>query len=138
MARRKQEDAALDMTPMIDIVFQLIIFFILTMTLEEDIIDPTMQLGEAPKGPEIKEKVPGTVTIEVDAGGNLKINQAVFSFSQLTSIMRNIANQRGTETEVMIRGDRRANHEAIRQAMDACAGAGMWKIKFVALKEKNT
>ena len=138
MAKRKQEEANLDMTPMIDIVFQLIIFFILTINLNEDIIDPTLQLGDSPEGPEIKEVPPGTVTIEVDYGGNLKINQAVYSFSQLSSVMRNVANNRGDQTEVMIRGDRRASHEAVRQAMDACAAAGLWKIKFVAMKEKNT
>jgi len=31
----------------------------------------------------------------------------------------------------------KTKHEAIRVAMDACAKAGIWKIKLAALKERG-
>ncbi len=36
----------------------------------------------------------------------------------------------------MIRGDAATRHEDVRKVMDACSAAGLWKIKFAAIKEK--
>ncbi len=36
----------------------------------------------------------------------------------------------------MIRGDLQAKHEAVKKVMDVCGQAGLWKIRFAALKEK--
>jgi biopolymer transport protein ExbD len=138
MGKRPQEDAAIDMTPMIDIVFQLIIFFILTISLEEQAMDPDIILGDSPQGPLIEETLPTEVLIEVTMAGKIKVNGASMSMGMLTSVLATRAQTYGSNNvEVMIRGDKRARHEAIRQAMDAAANAGLWRIKFQAMKEKN-
>jgi hypothetical protein len=31
-----------------------------------------------------------------------------------------------------------ARHDAVQKVMDACAAAGIWKIKFAALKERGS
>jgi len=36
----------------------------------------------------------------------------------------------------VIRGDLTTKHEAIKRVMDLCGKAGLWKIRFAALKEK--
>ena len=43
MGRKAQENPALDMTPMIDVVFELIIFFVVTLT-EAQRKDDTIEL----------------------------------------------------------------------------------------------
>ena len=45
MARKAQENPALDMTPMIDVVFELIIFFVVTLT-EAQKKDETIELED--------------------------------------------------------------------------------------------
>ena len=45
MARKSQENPALDMTPMIDVVFELIIFFVVTLT-EAQKKDETIELED--------------------------------------------------------------------------------------------
>ena len=138
MPKKQQEDAEIDMTPMIDIVFQLIIFFILTISLEESAMDPDIILGDSPNGPEIEETLPTEVLVEVTMGGKIKVNGASMSPSMLTSVLASRAQTYGSNNvEVMIRGDKRARHKNIRQAMDAAANAGLWRIKFQAMKEKN-
>ena len=139
MAKRQMEDAEIDMTPMIDIVFQLIIFFILTISLEESAMDPNILLADSPQGPLIEETLPTEVLVEVTQAGVIKVNGAAMSPATLTSVLAARAQRYGSnQVEVMIRGDKRARHRSIRMAMDAAANAGLWRIKFQAMKEKNT
>ena len=49
MARKSQENPALDMTPMIDVVFELIIFFVVTLT-EAQRKDETIELEDGQHG----------------------------------------------------------------------------------------
>ena len=44
--RSRNDDGELDMTPMIDIVFQLIIFFIVTITITKE-VNPEIELPDA-------------------------------------------------------------------------------------------
>ena len=48
--KKRGEEREMDMTPMIDIVFQLIIFFIVTINLEKDKLKP-IELAPSPEGP---------------------------------------------------------------------------------------
>ena len=45
MKKPKNEDVSLDMTPMIDVVFQLIIFFVVTLKMSDD-KDTTIKLAD--------------------------------------------------------------------------------------------
>ena len=49
MGRKAQENPALDMTPMIDVVFELIIFFVVTLT-EAQKKDETIELEDGKHG----------------------------------------------------------------------------------------
>jgi biopolymer transport protein ExbD len=51
-----------------------------------------------------------------------------------------IGDQQGNpeNVPVVIRGDGRVPHEHIKKALDACSSAGIIKVKFAAMKEKNS
>ena len=53
----------------------------------------------------------------------------------LFTIIRNRINRHGNEFPVLIRADRRAQHEKVRKVMDICTSAGIWKLSFVAVQE---
>jgi len=134
--RAAVEGCEVNMTPMIDVVFQLIIFFIVTMKLEQD-INPDIELEEARHGPIIEKEDPRTITIEVDRRGWISIRGAQYSLRKLQNIMRSRYNRYGS-FPVMIRGDWRTKHEDIRSVMDICTGVGIWRISFVAIQERKT
>ena len=46
---------------------------------------------------------------------------------------RNVSRQ---GSPVVIRGDVTTSHEDIKRVMDLCGKAGLWKLRFAALKEK--
>jgi len=138
MARRERsEGSTVDMTPMIDVVFQLIIFFIVTVKLEQD-INPDIILEHAPDAPAIERSDPRTTIIEVNRRGWISMHGAQLTKTQLQSILKAKFNRRGGQFPVLIRGDQRTRHKDIRAVMDMCTEIGVWKINFAAIKEKKT
>jgi biopolymer transport protein ExbD len=142
MAQRKQrvrvaEGGGINMTPMIDIVFQMIIFFVLTVEMERDALDERIRLAMSPDGPAVEQKDPRTVTIDVTERGYLSIGRVPVSTEQLFAIMRRTVADYGQTTPVVVRGDMDTHHESIKRAMDICTQAGLFKIKFAAIKEQN-
>ncbi len=133
---RRNEEAVVDLTPMIDVVFQLIIFFIVTITISKD-LNRDILLEQAPRGPEIAGEDPRTFTIEVDQRGWISLNNAQVSREKLREIVQRRYNRYG-QFPVMIRGDYRTAHRDIRAVMDLCSEIGIWRVSFVAIKEKKT
>ena len=143
MARKKQEDCELNMTPMIDVVFQLIIFFIVTLNMSEakneDIV-----LAMGPNGPEIDTDDPMAslaLVIEVDKkadkfGRFLSISGARMTREELRGLLQRRYNKYGT-FPVMIRADADARHRQVRAAMDIVTECGIARIGFIAIKEKK-
>jgi biopolymer transport protein ExbD len=89
----------------------------------------------SPHGPEAMERDPRTVTIDVDQRGNISIGRTPVSPDQLLSIMRRAVGEYGQTTPVLIRGDNEAEHVNIRRVMDLCTRAGLYRIKFAAIKD---
>ncbi len=135
--RSVMEEAAVNMTPMIDVVFQLIIFFVTTADMENKALDTKIAMAMAPHGPVMEKKDPRTIMVDVDDEGRIIISRTIISEAVLKSILRKAVAEYGQTTPVVVRGDIKTRHEAIRKVMDACAYAGLWKIKFAAIKERG-
>ncbi len=123
------------MTPMIDVVFQLIIFFVCTADMQQKALDESIKLAMAPHGKPVEQKDPREVVIEVDKDGRISIARTYMSQDYLYKVMRKTVNDHGQSTPVVIRGDGLTHHDAVKQVMDACTRAGLWKVKFAAIKE---
>ena len=130
------EGCEIDMTPMIDVVFQLIIFFIVTIKMEQD-ENPDIVLAKAEYGPVIKEEDPRTMVVEISQRGWISIHGAQLTRQKFRDIMLGRLERHGA-FPVLIRGDQRARHEDIRAVMDICTDLGIWRINFAAIKEKKT
>ncbi|MBU1694286.1 MAG: biopolymer transporter ExbD [Verrucomicrobia bacterium] len=133
--RKKAEEPGMNMTPMIDVVFQLIIFFVTTVDLEKKAIDENLKMAMAPHGVAVEKKDPRTVFVDVDQNGRISIARTYMSPAMLRVILRKAVSQHGQTIPVVIQGDGRAKHEAVKQVMDSCAAVGLWKVKFAATKE---
>ncbi len=152
MAKKKRKTEGgvdLDMTPMIDVVFQLIIFFVVTLK-TADTINPDIELEYGKNGPQLKAdeyKIP-PVTIEVKrykrptdflkkagrpTGRIISINGNVMSLDQLRAILRQIASRRGTNFPLLIRADKDTPHEDVRAVMNVCNEIGIWQVSFLAM-----
>ena len=131
--RRSSDICELDMTPMIDVVFQMIIFFIVTIKMDEH-KNEKIVLEDAKDSPLYEGSDPRTLVIEVDKRGWLSISGAQLTKAQLRRIIQGRYNKFGT-FPVMIRADKRTLHKDVRKVMDLCTDVGIWRIDFAAIKE---
>lgn len=141
MARKSQEAPALDMTPMIDVVFELIIFFVVTLT-EAQKKDETIELEDGQHGIVLTpEELPPTHMM-VDIG--LKNGKPRISMGDRDITPEEIGRRvkkkfsKIGEFPVMIRADYAVPHWAVAKVMNACTENGIWKISFVAICEDKT
>lgn len=121
---------------MIDVVFQMIIFFIVTIKMDEN-VNEEIKLEDAKDGPLYKGEDPHTMIVEVDRRGWLSINNIQLSEGKLREIIHGRFRRRGT-FPVLIRADLRTQHKDVRKVMDICTEIGIWRIDFAAIKEKKT
>ena len=145
MARRKPntDGGEMNMTPMIDVVFQLIIFFVVTLKMSKE-FNKDIQLEDSIHGETItQDSMPvQTLVIEVSRRtkvfprSKISINNAVLTDSKLRDIVRQRYRKFGS-FPVLIRADWRAKHEDVKRAMDICTSEGCWKIGFVAVQEHH-
>jgi len=124
MAREKAKikpAEQLDLTPMIDVVFQLLIFFMVTavfaITPGLDIKLPEADTAQAPD----KENL----FIVVDQDGNMKLNHKTVTFANLKDELVSKRAILGNTTAIIIQGDERATHGQIVNIMDIAREVGL-------------
>lgn len=113
-SRRKNDQADVDMTPMLDIVFILLIFFIVTATfLQEQGIDIT------PPPPSDNENTPQNpvIFVQIDENNSVFVNQVATSEQRvLAAVSRLRAEQ--PNSAVLIEVDDEAEHGTLIFLMD--------------------
>ena len=135
MARKKHENPQLDMTPMIDVVFELIIFFVVTLT-QCNAKDETIRLEDGTHGIELtpEEMPPTQMTVDVARNGRISMGDITMTPEQIGQRVKERKRKFG-EFPVLIRADKNARHEAVARVMNACTANGIWKISFMAIHE---
>lgn len=127
MRKPKNEDAALDMTPMIDVVFQLIIFFVVTLKMTDN-SKAEIKLEDGVHGIVLnhEELPPSQLTIDVVQKGNTAIYKISNFPVRPEQIKQKVADRyrRYGDFPCLIRADWKTQHVYVREVMKACL-AGM-------------
>ncbi|MBQ2631623.1 MAG: biopolymer transporter ExbD [Kiritimatiellae bacterium] len=122
MARKPQDNPQLDMTPMIDVVFELIIFFVVTIQ-QEDVLSKLNANRPAPSSGKSESESDTTVTIEIgrghDANGLLVYNRREVRRSELDQNLREVA-RTSKKTPIIIKCAEDSPHKALVDALDIC------------------
>ena len=137
MRHRHEEVMTGRLTAMIDVVFQLIIFFVCTSNIQDSAVNPEISLPLAPHGLTVTQRDPREINIDVDAKGQITIVRSPVSQGLLLSILRKAVAEQGREVPVVIRADKETEHGAVKKVMDACSSAGLYRLQFGALKEQG-
>ncbi len=117
--RRVQEKP--DLTPMIDIVFQLLIFFMVTAVFA---VTPGLDI-KLPEAEEAQAPEKENLFIVVDQDGNMKLNHQSVTFANLKDKLQEKRQLLDNTTMIIIQGDERATHGQIVQIMDIARQVGV-------------
>ncbi len=137
--KRETEGCSVNMTPMIDVVFQLIIFFIVTINIA-DSKDETVRLELGTNGQEVEsgDSKASALVIDVSQKGRISIGNIEVRPNDLKTIMARRFRLYGNNFQVWVRGDARATHKQIRKVMDTCTASGLGRVSFIAVKDART
>ncbi|WP_086480492.1 ExbD/TolR family protein [Oceanospirillum sanctuarii] len=123
--RRSSEPVSLNLTPLIDVVFLLLIFFMVSTTFDQS-SELDLQLPEAVNGQSSDQAT--SLKVEVPESGPIYLNgEAVEDLAQ--SLERFLEAETVPERVVVI-ADERARHGQVTQVLDALAGAGLSQVSF--------
>lgn len=122
------------LAPMIDIVFLLLVFFVVTQTIaltEQDftVKVPSAENAEMPN----KSRAINEIILNVREDGMVTINREIFTVEQLYPKLERIVNIEKNQP-VRIRGDADTTYQKIVNVLDVCRKAGIWNISFSTRK----
>lgn len=123
-------EAKAEMTPMIDVVFQLLIFFVVTLK-QEDILSRLMASRPAPDKAAKPEEQPDLINIEIYSGGFIFKGRQV-SPEELDRQMRNYAAMSKT-ANVLLRCTLDSPHAYLVKALDICAKHQMTNLSIFSM-----
>lgn len=143
-----EPEAQMDMTPMIDCVFQLLIFFMVAASMTKMDQMQEIRLPIAPKAaiPE-KEQLQGRGVINIAplgtaaGGGTVTESKPFMIGGQLTDErgLMKILEEKTKDTpdfKVYMRVDKDAEFRTVKRAIRACANAGVYDIIFGTFQSK--
>jgi len=125
---RQPEPAQMQLAPMIDIVFLLLIFFIVTWQFTKSETELSVSVPTAQEGAD-PERQRGEIVINILADGSIKIEGGTVDLAQLLEKLASISAQ-FKDQPVRIRGDGGVSYQRVVEVIDICTKAGIWNISF--------
>ena len=123
----EEEESSIDITPMLDVVFIMLIFFIVTATfIKESGIDI-----DKPSAATAVVQEKASILVAIDADNNVWINRRQVDLRSVRSIVERLhaENPKGT---LVIQADKESKNDTLVQVMDASRRAGVYDIALAA------
>jgi biopolymer transport protein ExbD len=121
----KHSAVELNMTPMIDVVFLLIIFFLVSSHLaRQERSNVALDLPTATTGEQDDDPAP-RLTVSVDATGAMSLGDEQVDANELAARLRAQREVEGDALRVRLRADQAAPYATVEPALAACAEAGV-------------
>lgn len=122
--------AEINVTPLLDLAFVLLIIFIITTPLFEQAIG--VNLAKAAKAEQ--QKVPRGRTVSIDKAGQIYVDRSPVDLDTLRASMRALIAET-PDAAVLVRVDKEQQFDKFVQVLDALKGCGITRVGIVALSE---
>jgi len=133
-SEKTQTGASLDITPIVDTVFNLLIFFALSLNF---IVTPGIKvdLPESITEEIIRERE--ELIVVMDKDNNIFIDENTVSIDQLVTIFSEAA-QKSKDTLVIIQADQEVAHGTVVRMMDTAKKAGLVRLAIATAMMKKS
>lgn len=127
--------APMNLVPMIDVLFLLLAFFIISWQFSQsetelNISIPTQQDGAQP------EQQRGEIIVNVLADGSIRVEGKTKTQDELQTMLAGIAKTYANQA-IRLRGDATVPYQRIVEVIDTCQKAGIWNISFATQRPKE-
>ncbi len=128
-----KDDSDINLTPLIDVVFLLLIFFMVSTTFERE-SEINITLPQASE--EVTEAKPDAINISVDSKGDVYVNDMALVNSKIDTIKQALFDKLGLRNDapVIITADSHTNYQNVIKVMDAARQLGLVRITFATQK----
>ena len=130
--QRRREEPDINLTPLIDVVFLLLIFFMVSTTFRRE-ADFKIELPEASQMPVPNEQ---QLILTIDATGRYFLKDRELTGTDLETVREALieATDEGrNDLPLTIRADGRTPHQAVVRAMDAAGQAGLRRLAIATV-----
>ena len=127
----KKDDVEIDMAPMIDMVFLLLIFFMVASVVVTEKIDISLPESQAAKVP---EDIKGRVVLSVDANAQIYFGMVPVTIDELKEII-SAELDLDPNLRLMIRADERVEYKTSKEIMIACGEVGATDLIYATFEE---
>lgn len=123
----REEDYSIQLIPLIDVIFFLLAFFMISTTFVDinrnlDIDLPEAKAGSASEKPMVFE-------IEIGQDGNIRLNGEDVTLAALETLLKQrTPGMAAGKRSAVIRADKKANHGEVVKVMDVCKRSGVTQI----------
>jgi biopolymer transport protein ExbD len=129
---RRRASPDINLTPLIDVVFLLLIFFMVSTTFNDDArlrLELPRADGEPARAGEME-----LVELVVDVAGRFYVDGQQVLGTDAGTLRRALAEVAGSERElpVLIKADAKTPHQAVMTALDALGQLGLTRVAFAA------
>lgn len=124
---RTQDEASIDLTPMLDVTFIMLIFFIVTASFVKeagiDVNRPSAATAE------VKER--GNIMVAISENGQIWVDKRSVDIRSLRANIERL-HAENPQAAVVIQADRKSENGLLVQVMDAARQAGVYDISIAA------
>ncbi len=130
-SRRQSSLAAINVTPLVDVMLVLLIIFMVTAPMLQQGVDVALPEVEQTKGlPQAKEPI----VITIQKNGRVQIdNVTIKNLRKLAPVLQEVLKKRSKD-EVFLQADKRVSYGRVAQVMAAVQAAGVDKMSMVTIE----
>jgi len=132
---KRQEEPEVNITPLIDVVFLMLIFFMVSTTFQKESVVKIDLPKASTQEEEVKEEI---VEVTVNASGEYFINRAKVLNRDARTLKAAIIKHAGPDNErpFIIRADAKAPHQSVVTVMDVAGQLGFSRLSIPTEREQ--
>ena len=137
--RKPRETVDINLASLIDVVFILLLFFVVTTTFTRE-TQLRVDLPEAVSGSPSEDSNTKQLDVAISADGVFSVNNQLLPKNDLASLMDALKAESGGDTSLplSISADGKAQHQAVITAMDAAGKLGFSHLRMTTVEAQAT
>ena len=123
------EDSLMDLTPIVDVVFNLLIFFALSLNFSQVVSSINIKLPKAKSSEVVTEK---QVVVSIERNNKVYINDQALYLDKIPNYLDKI----NKDNVVVVKADKEIDHGFVVQIMDLIKRSGFKKLGIAVTKQE--